>query len=500
MMKLKHYHPLSMVLSLWEVGKSMFFIALILFVFNRDLDTFIFHYGRKAFWVIIAISIGVIVYHWLTHRYMLKNGAFHLYRGLLKKTERRIPFSKVHNVRRRISFIHRLFKITSITFETSMTGEDAAVRFRAISLAEADRLEALINRQRGGEEGFADQDAGEVSSQPGDLRQQKRTIHFTPTRKDTIKAAFTSLSFLLLIPIILSAYFKLDDLFNIEDKAEGILNTILGSWWFIALVVVVLIAASILFGLARAFLKYGKYEISSDDERILITRGLINESSFSIAKDKVQAIEMTQSLMKRILGLAEVKLISAGSFGDDDDQLEASSLYPFLPINKAYQMIHDILPSYRVSPQMIRLPRKSLWMRLFRPSWLWIIITGGLFYFKPPVFNSEQAWWMLSILLLVIIALMRLLDFFNTRYRLHDEYIQFKTGSFETSLFISKRDKVVEIEISRNKIQQYLGLSSIHMVNRAKPVHHSRLIDVPTHVATAFYVWYARRVNEVMTE
>lgn len=498
MIKPKRYHPLTIVFKLWEFVKSVFLFAIILFVFNGDSDSFVMHYGRIAFVVIVVISLGVIVYNWLTHKYMLKDGTFHLYQGLAKKTERRIPFSKVHNIQRHRSFLHRLFNITSITFETSMSGPESAVKFKAISLQQADEIEQDLNLYL--EKDVTEEETLEPEESDNPKVTTDRTIHFKPTRKDTIKAAFTSFSFLLLIPIIFTFYIQLDDFFGLDDKAEGVFNTIISSWWFIALVIVALIIASIIFGLARAFIKYGKYEISSDDERIYITRGMVNELSFSIDKEKVQAIEITQSFTKRILGLAEVKLISAGSFGDDGSDIEASSLYPFLPVRKAYEMIHNILPLYSVSAEMSRLPRQSLWVRLLRPSWLFIIATGALLYFKPPILSFEQSWWMASILILILVTIARILDFVNTRYTINGQFIQLKSGSLETSLFISRRDKVVEIKVSRNKFQQLLGLSSIHMVNRAKPVHHTGMLDVPAELADSYYAWYAKREVKIDVE
>ena len=111
----------------------------------------------------------------------------------------------------------------------------------------------------------------------------------------------------------------------------------------------------------EAFLKYGNYQISSDHDRIYITKGLIDETAFSIAKEKVQAIEIKQSFMKRLLGLAEVKLTSAGGLSSGEDTLEINSLYPFLPVKRAYEMVSEILPSYEISQKMSPLPIKSFW-------------------------------------------------------------------------------------------------------------------------------------------
>src|SRR5699024_857622 len=183
------------------------------------------------------------------------------------------------------------------------------------------------------------QEAGKEEQQLSSQVQNKpeRTVHFNPTRRDVIKASFTSLSFLVLIPIILSLYVKADQLLNLEERTEGFTSAILESWWFIAIIIILLIVVSVIFGIVKVYLQYGKYEISSDEERIYITQGVIDETSFSILKRNVQAVSIDQSLMKRILGIAEVKLISAGSLkADEDNKLEISSLYPFLPKESAY--------------------------------------------------------------------------------------------------------------------------------------------------------------------
>ena len=101
---------------------------------------------------------------------------------------------------------------------------------------------------------------------------------------------------------------------------------------------------------------------------------------------------------------------------------------------------------------MERLPRKSFWIRMLKPSWFWIITTLALLYFKPPIRDIEHTLWIISVGLLLIIIVIRFLDYFNTRYTLNEEFIQFKTGSFETTVFISKRTKIIEISVRRIKL------------------------------------------------
>ncbi|MEK3889478.1 PH domain-containing protein [Bacillus sp. FSL K6-3431] len=498
MTKMKRYSPLVMLFDLGKLLRNSFFFVFYLYVVKAGSESSFIKYGKIVFLLAVGFTFFSIVFKWFTHKYELNNKVFHLYKGLFSKTERTIPFSKIQNIHRHTSLFHRMFKMTSIHFKTAMTEENANIKFEVISQTEAEWMEAhLRNTDQDAEDQNHEFVDSEFEVKHPDLN---RMIHFQPTKKDILKASFTSLSFLVLIPLISSFFYKINEVFHVEDTAEGFFEKIISSWWVVTIIVIILVIASAIFGIIGTYLKYGKYEVSSDANHIYITRGVIDETAFSISKEKVQAIEMKQSLIKRLLGLAEVKLTSAGSLSSGEDTFEVNTLYPFLPVNKAYEMVSEILPSYAITQEMIRLPKKSFWLRILGLSWLWIIATGALYYFKPTILDVEQAWIILSSVLLLCILLSRLLDFFHTRYVINDQFIQFKKGVLTTSLFISKREKVIEVEVTRNIIQKILGLASIETINRGKPVHHSGLDDVPIEFAHSFFMWYVGRKNDISVE
>lgn len=493
----KRYHPLNILFDFWRLLKNAFFFVLFLFIINYDSSSAWINYGRIIFCLAVVLTVFSIIYKWFTQKYLLDDVSFHMYKGLFNKSERTIPYTKIHNIQRRQTFIHKLFGLASVVFETSMTDTNASIKFGVISQKELNELEARIHQS-----GSTNHDVVAYEAVPEAEKEEQvicnRTVHFRPTRKDTIKASFTSLSFLVLIPIIVSVSSEIEDIFDIEDKAKTFLMSNINSWWIISLFIVALVIMSVAFGVVRTFLRYGRYEIASDDKTIFISKGILEESTFTISKDKVQAVEVTQSLIKRMLGLAEVKLISAGSVGESED--ETNSLYPFLPVQRAYEMLEEVLPDYEVTQKMYLLPGKSLWVRLLRPSWLWIIATIALFFFRPQVFDVKQAWWIISVFLFLIIYIHRILDFINTRYMLNGGFIQFKTGSLQTTMFVSKRKKVIEVEVSRSRLQKQLGLSTINMVNRSKPVHHTMIKDVPELMANAYRTWYIKRTEDIEIE
>ncbi|WP_144550427.1 PH domain-containing protein [Peribacillus simplex] len=481
----KRLHPFKIPFEFWKLLKGNAFFIIMLYVLNFGSEKTYMKVLQIGFLVYLIWKVISIILKWYTYKCQIKEGTIYITSGLISKSYRTVPLHKVQNVQQRTTLFHKIFSLTSLTFETGMTGDQGTVPFEVISRREAERLEGEYASKQ------------EIPVIEVDIPEERiaepthgKTIHFTPTKQDVLKASFTSLSFLALIPILATLYNTLDDFINLEN-AEGFLAKLLDTWWIITIVLAGLICVAVAFGIVSTFVKYGKYEISSDHERIYIKKGVLDESAFSIQKEKVQAVEITQSIIKRLLGLAEVKLVSAGNTGDEE--LETNTLYPFLSIERAYGMVEEILPAYKVERSMKPLSKQAFKIRMLRPSFFWILTTLAIYYFKPSL-------WYISLILLVLIYSLRIMDYKNSRYLLNDEFIQFKSGSLETSLFITKRSKVIQIEVERSKLQKLFGLATIETINRSKPVHHTKLQDVTVEYADEFYTWYMGRTKNIQVE
>ncbi|WHY57251.1 PH domain-containing protein [Peribacillus simplex] len=480
----KRLHPFKIPFEFWKLLKGNAFFIIMLYVLNFGSEKMYMMVLQVGFLVYLIWKVISVILKWYTYKYQIKEGTIYITSGLISKSYRTVPLHKVQNVQQRTTLFHKIFSLTSLTFETGMTGDQGTVPFEVISRKEAERLEGEYASKQ------------EIPVIEVDIPEERiaepineKTIHFTPTKQDVLKASFTSLSFLALIPILATLYNTLDDFINLEN-AEGFLAK-LDTWWIITIVLASFVCVAVAFGIVSTFVKYGKYEISSDHERIYIMKGVLDESAFSIQKEKVQAVEITQSIIKRLLGLAEVKLVSAGNTGGEE--LETNTLYPFLSIERAYGMVEEILPAYKVERSMEPLSKQAFKIRMLRPSFFWILTTLAIYYFKPSL-------WYISLILLVLIYSLRIMDYKNSRYLLNDEFIQFKSGSLETSLFITKRSKVIQIEVERSKLQKLFGLATIETINRSKPVHHTKLQDVSVEYADEFYTWYMDRTKNIQVE
>lgn len=500
MISKRRHHPLSMIIDMWGYIKSAFLPALFLFVLNHDSDAFIWKYGRYAFIIITILTVIFLMLKWLTYQYELTTNAFHLYSGYLNKEEQIIPYNKIQNINKKTTALHRLFHMTSLHFETAMSGDNATVVFNAISETQAAEIERLIERTTAEEEPVFSNEIS-VNAEEEANEEAERKVHFTPTTRDSIRAAFTSFSFLILIPILFSIYTKVEDLFDIEKQTEGIFAFFFSTWWMAAIMILLIFLLSMLIGMVRIYIKYGKYEISSDNNRIYINRGVLNETYFSMAKQNVQAIKIEQSLIKRILGIVEIKLVSVGDLSADNDELEISSLYPFLNKAHAYAILQDILPDYQITEKMRQLPRQALWLNLFKGAFFYLIPAAIVLYFKPTFWGMTQTWWIIVLLLLfIVINTGILLSYQQSGYVMNDAFIQMKKGAFGTSVFVSRRDKISEVSISRSILQKQLGTATLEIINRAHPVEHTTIDHVPYTAARSFYHWYRQRTAEVLLE
>lgn len=489
-MQAKRMHPMKILFSIFNLLRNTIFIPFYLFIIKFNDGSTGITIARIAFPCLLVICIIFIFIEWWKTTYEWKAGSIHIHRGLFIKKNSIVPLQHVQDIQWDTPFFYKLFDLTALTLETSATDEDASVKFKPIKRKDALWMEQQLQAdQQAIPEPAQTNDIDISSTNQKDDRQQ--TIHFQPTRGNLLKASFLSFSFLAIIPILAFFYRKMDNILSLDEKAKHLLAFLTRSWVITSMAISLFVMVAIAIGMIRTFLKYGKYKIASDQAHIYIHNGIFNERKFSIRKESVQAIQVTQTPLKRLAGLAEVKLISAGTDSKDDEAI--SSLFPFIPSNQAYRLIEELLPDFKLEQTMFKLPRKALYIRMLRLPWFWIIATILIVWLKPE-------WAYASPILFVFTYLLRFVAYRNSRFLLNNEFIQFKTGGLWSELFVTKRKKVIEVEVERSLLQKKLGLATIQTANRAKPVHLKQLKDISFDVSETFLSWYEERHHEVELE
>ncbi len=482
----KRYHPAYLLVELFAFLRNSFFFILFLFIFNYGVTEGWIFWAKIVFVVAAAFTVGKIFLSWWLHTYEVDSKSITLREGVFVKKVRTIAFDRVQNKKTSTTFIHNWFGLTSLTLETGTSSEDASVRFPVLKRQEADDIVHAIERGTAKVALPAEQEDGEeaegLEAQPP---KTERREYFRSTQRDTLRAAFTSLSFLAIFPLLLALYFQIDDFFSLEDEAENVFLYFADHLWLLAPLFVVAILISSVIGYVQTTIRYGNYRIEADRDRIYITRGVGQVHTFTIQRNKVQAIQIEQPLLKRLWGIVEIKLISAEAMSVEEGPA-TNSLYPFMKTKEAYRLLTELLPQYTVQDNLRRLPRNTIWLKLIRPYYVTAIALAALWFIRPSLL------WVAGILFALSVG-SRLFDYFFTRYALEGDSIQIRTGGFTTTTFITRRERIQEIEVSQSRLQRAFGVGSLGFTNRAKPIHVSSIQDVPDELRHEFKHWFVQR-------
>ncbi|WP_166243343.1 PH domain-containing protein [Paenibacillus turpanensis] len=464
MKRFKRYHPAFIAVELVSAIKSYAGFYLLLFILKAKSEAHWVVWGRGLLLVASTWTVISIVLKWYSTRYHIDGDTLVVREGTFVKKQRTVALSRIDSHKSNATFVHRWFGLVSLTLETS--GENEAYKFPVISVEEERRIIAQL--ERGPEEAV-------VETLP------ERTIHFRSTKKDIFKASFTSLSFLAIIPLVSALYSNLSDFFPIDDKAREGLNYLLSHGWMLVLLSVLAIVLAVTIGYIKTSVTYGNFVIGDDEERIYIDRGVGHSASYSLPKHRVQAVTVEQSVLKRLLGIASVKLISAGSGGDSNK--EGGSLYPFMPKQEAYRVLQNLLPSYPIEERMMRFPLKVLWLKLLLPYYLTVITFIGLFIFK-----REWLWITAPVFILSVLA--RVLDYWLTSYVRRGEIVQVRTGGLWNYTTVTRRSRIQQITVKQTWLQRKFGVATLVIANKSKTPVEIELFGVSDTEAADFYKWY----------
>lgn len=470
----KRYHPAVIVVEMVTLIKNSIWFFLFLFVLKANSTASWVTWGRYLFLIATLWGLISILLRWYSHRYDIVGDTIIVYEDVFVKKQRTIALDRIHNQTSKTTFVHQWFGLTSLTLETGTSGENASVEFPVITKKEKERILTHL-QQKQDSIVTADEDVIDQTAE--------RKIHFRSTKKDLVKASFTSFSFLAIFPLLGAIYFNLTDYFQIEETAENALDYLLIHWWMMIVLFVVALVLSVVIGFIKTTWKYGNYVISDDRERIYIEKGVGNFISFSIPKHRVQAIVVEQTILKRMLGLASIKLISAGV---EEENQETSSLYPFMPKQEAYRVLHTMLPEYRIEEHMERFPIKVLWLKLLHPYYLTILVIIGLWIFK-----TEWLW--IAAIVFGFSILTRFLDYWFTSYIRNGNTVQIRKGGLTNETFVTHRERIQQITVKHSWLQRRFGVATLLFTNKAKPTHDTELYGVSKEEAGTFYSWYHKK-------
>jgi putative membrane protein len=369
----KHLHPAAMLvgaiktLRRWVSG--LVFPGIVLLVSQGF-----------SLWTVTLFLLGLIVVaalaalwgflSWRATTYTVAGNSFRLRQGVFQKNERTIPLEHVQSVDTVQGIIQRAFGVYEVRIETA--GGGASEPDASLAALDRDAAQALRREIEGSE-----RERSEETTGPTMLRRlSTRELLVAGATSGQIGVAFS----------VLAIGFQFLDNFFPEDFVRRLVETLAPNWLMVVLIVVpVGVLLAWLLAIAGTVLAYSGFTLSRERDFLYIKRGLLERREATIPLSRIQAVRISEGLLRQPFGLVSLRVESAG-YGEDAGV--STTLFPLLPRNEVEELLAGAASEFAGAPAIEPLPRRALRRYVFRATFLYMIIACGVALICLFVFQS----------------------------------------------------------------------------------------------------------------
>ncbi|CAA9533133.1 MAG: hypothetical protein AVDCRST_MAG49-42 [uncultured Thermomicrobiales bacterium] len=409
----RRLHPAWIVLSLVRSVRG-FLIPLVVILFTGRLSEapFLAVGGTLA-----ALSLAAQTVTWSVFRYEVTGGELRVRSGLLNRRDRSVPLERIQTVDVAETPLQRALGVVQIKVETAAGGSAGSdVTLEALARGDAavlrDRLEAARSLRRGrlaaaGSEALSAPQEGQApagSARPASLAfGESGELIRAITPRELLVAGATSGRIGPALAIFGAGFQLVDDVLpdriweRLAMSAPGV-----GFRGFLVAAVLIGVGAWLL-AVVTTVLTFGGFALRRDGDQLQISSGLLDRRRTTVPLARIQAVTMTEGLLRQPFGLAALRIESAG-YGSDS--ATSGVLFPLLRRAEVTDLLERACPAVAVplagadALPLDRLPPRA------RPRYL----LAGI---RPPIVLTVVAtvvawrvdaapwWWGLAPLLVV---------------------------------------------------------------------------------------------------
>ncbi|MGN9841788.1 PH domain-containing protein [Nonomuraea sp. H19] len=339
-------------------------------------------YGWAAFGVVGTVVFAVI--RWATFTYEIVGDRLETKRSLISRSVRTIPLERIRGVDVSTPPMHRLFGLSVLKIDTGASGGDQEAELDGVTLAEAERLKAVLLRR-------AARPEPHVPTGPAErpiIGVPRKWLLYGP-----LSGAYLLTPFALAGGAVGLAFQWGDQLGFGRNAAWHVVQWLWDQPYLLLIVAVLLVLAMpVLGGLMYAVFNWD-FRLKRRDGYLVAERGLVNRRSVSLESRRVRGYEIVDGLAERWAGVVRVWAIVTGL----GDSATRGQLLPDVPRAVAYQVAEEAIGPYRAA--LRRHPPVARNRRLFRAVFPWLV---AAFVSAVAVWaTGAMPWWILLVLTLL---------------------------------------------------------------------------------------------------
>jgi putative membrane protein len=262
---------------------------------------------------------------------------------------------------------------------------------------------------------------------------------------------------------------------------KSVLPTVIGVAAFIFVLVLIM-------GVVGTAISYGGFKARRRGGRIEVERGLLSRQYRGVAATRVQAVEIQQGFIRRLMGYAELKLLTIDSVDASNNQRNAQAMqagglviHPFVKLKRVDDILEGLIPEFDRRPaqaEFKRLPGVSLRRAIIRqallPSLIYALLAAAVTLVLQFAEVSEVvlgplliALWSLVAVLVVLHLIGSILWYRHAAYAYNPAMLTIRKGSYGMVTTVIPRKKIQWAAVRQNPFQRLSRVASISATTAA---------------------------------
>ncbi|MCF6411795.1 PH domain-containing protein [Pseudalkalibacillus salsuginis] len=428
-------HPLAAGLSFLKMLKE-WIIPLVLFLLFGPGSPEGMAWVSFAPFIFVLLLGGYGILHWYRFTYHIEGDELKIEYGVFVRKKRYIPKNRIQSIDYTQGIFHRAFDVVKINIETAGGPGGAEASLSAVRKTDADQLALALREEK------------KASVDEIELETQKEEASYTYklSLKDLLLAASTSGGIGVALPLTgtLSSQF---DTFLPDDFYVEAFNWLSGfSWIVIAVMAFLSVFIAWFVSFIGVILKYANFQINKFEDRIVISRGLLEKRELTLPLQRIQGLRVVESIFRQPFGFSTVHVESAGGAGPEMGV--SAMLFPFIKRSQINDELAEILESYHIPEEkMVPLPKRAMRRYILRNA-APVLFLIPLFWFVP------TSLWFLLFIPLPILVMWGILDFKDSKWLIDGQSFYIQTRTLSRCLLITKKRRMQDFEIKQSIFQK----------------------------------------------
>lgn len=402
---------------------------------------------RQVAVALISIFTTILVIRavasWWRFTYSFDGGELRIDQGIFTRKHRTIPVDRIHQVDIVATFRHRLFGLAAVRVHTAATGSGAEARLSALSRGDAERLRHDL--LAGGTPAVGPAPAASTDDVLVRLGMGKLAL-----------AGVTGAQLAVVFTLLFSVLRRLDDLprswfddlhpERLVDAGPGAVA--------LGLFVVVLVWLGAAAG-AGIVVDGGFVLRRGREGTVHLRRGLLLRREASLAFHRVQAVRIEQSLPRRVLGLASVRVQSGGT-PSERKKAGGRIVVPILSEEEVQRLLATLLPGADLPSPLVPAPPAARRRAIIRTVWPTLVAAALLTAWRPPL-------GALAFLVVPVAALAGDMAYRGLGHAAGRGFIVARAGGLLRTTAVVPMAKVQSWSLTSSPFQRRLGLATLHV-------------------------------------